>query len=74
MDVLVNYSLNWYDTKDKIWCNIFRLWEDTYGVGMKVTCVTATSVNISTNKTNTINWSNRTTKAYVILEYTKTTD
>ena len=73
MDVLVNFSLHWYDTSDGAWYDRFRLWEESYGIAMEMN-VDGTNVNINTNKTNSIDWTSRTSKAFAILEYTKTTD
>jgi microcystin-dependent protein len=73
MDTLVNYSLTWYDTLDGAWYDRFRLWEGSYGIAMEMN-INGTNINIISNKTNTINWTSRTSKAYSILEYTKTTD
>ena len=73
MDVLVKYSLTWYDIVDNAWYDRLRLWEDNYGVAMEMN-VTNTDISIGTNRTNTIDWASRTSKAYAILEYTKTTD
>lgn len=73
MDILVNYSLTWYDTLDSAWYDRFRLWEGSYGIAMEMN-INGTTINIGSNKTNNINWTSRTSKAYSILEYTKTTD
>ena len=73
MDTLVNYSLTWYDTLDGAWYDRFRLWEGSYGIAMEMN-INGTNINIGSNKTNTINWTSRTSKAYATLEYTKTTD
>ena len=73
MDTLVNYSLTWYDTLDGAWYDRFRLWEGSYGIAMEMN-INGTYINIGSNRTNTINWTSRTSKAYATLEYTKTTD
>ena len=73
MDTLVNYSLTWYDTLDGAWYDRFRLWEGSYGIAMEMN-INGTYISIGSNRTNTINWTSRTSKAYATLEYTKTTD
>ena len=73
MDILVNYSLNWYDTIDGTWYDRFRLWEESYGVALEMS-IDGTNINIFANKTNPVDWTSRTSKAYATLEYTKTTD
>ena len=62
-----------YDTSDGAWYDRFRLWEESYGVAMEMN-IDGTYINILANKTNSIDWSSRTSKAYATLEYTKTTD
>lgn len=71
MDTLVNYSLTWYDILEDAWYDRFRLRESTYGVAMEMN-INRTNILIITNKTNNIDWRSRTSKAYSILEYTKT--
>lgn len=73
MDTLVNYSLTWYDSLDGAWYDRFRLWEESYGIAIEMN-INGTNINIHANKTNTIDWTSRTSKAYATLEYTKTTD
>ena len=73
MDVLVNYSLTWYDTTDNAWYDRMRLWDDAYGIALEMD-INETNIEIGSSKYNTIDWNTRTTKAYAVLEYTKTTD
>lgn len=73
MDNLINYSLKWYDTTDNAWYDRFRLYDNSYGIAMEM-CVTTDSIYIWTSRYNEINWNDRTSNVYVILEYTKTTD
>ena len=73
MDNLINYSLKWYDTTDKVWYDRFRLYDDSYGIAMEM-YVSTDFIYIYTSRYNEINWNARTSNIYVILEYTKTTD
>lgn len=67
---MVKQNLIWYDSTDKAWINNER-WDSTsirieyhYDVASDVLWINSVGTN----------WSNRTSKAYAILEYTKTTD
>ena len=73
LDTLVNYDLMWYDDIDHVWYNRFRLWEESYGVAMEMN-VTSKYISIGSNKYNSIDWTKRISRAFAILEYTKTTD
>ena len=73
LDTLVNYDLMWYDDTDNVWYNRFRLWEQSYGVGLEIN-INSNDINIGSNKYNSIDWTKRTSRGFAILEYTKTTD
>ena len=73
LDTLVNYDLMWYDDNDNVWYNRFRLWEQSYGVGLEMN-INSNDINIGSNKYNSIDWTKRTSRGFAILEYTKTTD
>lgn len=67
---MVKQNLIWYDSADKTWINNER-WDSTsirieyhYNVASDVIWINSVGTN----------WSSRTSKAYAILEYTKTTD
>lgn len=73
IDILVNYSLTWYDTVDNMWYDRMRLWEESYGIALEMN-IGSDNIHIGSNRYNSIDWTSRTSKAYAILEYTKTTD
>ena len=70
IDQMVKQSLIWYDTVDKDWSKDGR-W-DSNTIRIEYNYRTSDDV-IWINSIGT-NWTGRTTKAYAILEYTKTTD
>ena len=70
VDQMVKQSFIWYDSTDKAWRNDSR-WDST-SIHIEYHYKTSNDV-IWINSLGT-DWSGRTTKAYAILEYTKTTD
>ena len=67
---MIKQNLIWYDSTDKTWINNER-WDST-SIRIEYHYHAANDV-IWINSVGT-NWSSRTSKAYAILEYTKTTD
>ena len=66
-------TLIWYDTSDKRWNIGTRYYSGGYGIGFESFSINETNIFIS-NIPNSINWTSRTSNAYVTIKYTKTTD
>lgn len=72
---VIHLEFMWYDTTDSVWHNRFRsAVQNKYNIGDEGVSVSDTHILISNSMSNTIDWSTRISKAFVILEYTKTSD
>ena len=73
---LVKMDLIWYDTDDKRWFTGIRYYygnNSGYSIAAESFSINETYIMFS-GFPNTINWQNRTSNAYVIIQYYKTTD
>lgn len=71
---IISCDLRWYDTVDNLWYCNFLHYSD-YGIADYGIQINDSSVLIVSNNPSTgLDWSTRTTDAYVTIRYTKTTD
>lgn len=70
IEFITNYQLIWYDTFDHRWFNNFK---DTTGdFYIEIDGISSTSIQVKA--VGNLNWNDRTSDRYCIVEYTKTTN